>query len=824
MHLILRTVASALLLTLLVIFIAIEQGKAQGQTTTLTIREGLPDTDVTVKQVTYGNGIYLACLIYPVRLYSSLDGINWSKITGPPLGQDSNINAYRQQASIAFGAGRFVLTSDSGRIFSSADLSTWTPSASGTTNNIATVQYLNGNFYAVGDAGLFLSSPDGLTWTMRTIGVPNPGYDYQEVLYGNGHLVITSVVPHVVYDSSSAGWRADSSRQFNEHGFARGRFYEFSVNSNMVSTDMQNWSPISVAPDAGAGFAVFEDSTQVYLLSGNYDVINGSQVWDGRISVSPDGINFGPINSKRVAGQGGGAYFNHRYFIYPGTAHSLLTGSADGVHFYTQGSNKSLLATNGLINVKLTLTADGAYIYTSEGFTNWIPRDTISGVATLFYDGNDFWAVGTETFTSPDGITWTEKGASVHAFNGMAYGSGTYIAWGPGDEYGDSLWYSSDGANWAHSTTPQGVVIPRAPPTTIPYGSVVRVRILNGHIFIFATGGTLYSTDASSYGFMPDGLPGGDIAYDADSARYYFLGVGTDSVGKKTIITASVTDPATGAGARSVVGSLTGPAADAGVSGFYTFAYGHGHFFTTFDDGSFPPYPSTYLLYTSDQLHWESRLLDRQMEISSSLAANDTMAIEGTHAYEIIASFSNGSVLPVTLLNFQAAAQDNTKALLTWQTASEQASRHFIVQRNGGVNTYSWDSIGVVPAAGNSNSLLNYTFTDQYPLMGANYYRLALVNADNNRQYSEVREVSIIRDAAITVYPNPAREQLVIQRTIDNGAGIVMLYDAEGRVVLQRALTGTGLTLSLGHLAAGAYQLIIRQPNAAVYRQQILHY
>jgi hypothetical protein len=828
MTLILRTLASALLLILLVTIIPGGQAEAQAPLPGFTIRKGLPDADVTVKQVTYGNGIYLACLIYPVRLYSSHDGIDWSEITGPPLGPDYSLDDYRQQASVAFGAGRFVLTSDSGRIFSTTDLSTWTQSASGTTNNIATVRYLNGNFYAVGDAGTFLSSPDGVTWTTRTTGVPNPGYNYQEVLYGNGHLVITAVTPHVVYDSSSAGWTADSSRSFDEHGFARGRFYEFG--SNMVSTDMHTWSPLSVASDAGGGFSVFEDSTQVYLLSGDYDEINYSQVWEGRISTSTDGINFGPINSVRVAGQGDGDYFNHRYFIYPGDAHAALTGSADGAHFYMQGSTDALLATNGQIYVKLTLTGDAAYIYTSQDLTNWISRDTIplSGVGNLIYDGNQFLAVGAETFTSPDGITWTDKGASPHGFYGIAYGSGLYIAWGPGDGNGnDSLWYSSDGASWALSATPQGSGVPYEPPSTVPYGSVLRVRILNGNIFIFATARGFYGTDPSNYNFTTTGQQGGDVAYDADSGRYYFIGLGTDSVGAPVILTASMTDPATFAGVRTTVGTLTGPAASfglGGVSSFDGFAYNHGHFVTTFDNYNFNPYPYTYLLSTSDQVHWESQLLDREMQINSWIGKNDTIAIEGTHAYEILEAFSNPSPLPVTLLNFQAVAQDNTRALLTWQTASEQNSRFFVVQRNAGVNTYSWDSIGAVPAAGNSSSLLSYNFTDEHPLTGSNYYRLALVNADNSRQYSEVREVSIGEDAAITVYPNPARAQLIIQRTIDNGDGSVMLYDGDGRVVWQGVLTGTSLTLSMDHLAAGVYQLMIRQANGGVYRKEILHY
>lgn len=829
MTLILRTLRAALLLTAFMIVIAGKKAQAQGSAPVFTIREGLPDTDITVKQVTYGNGVFLACLIDPTRLYTSSDGIYWTKITGPPLGADTNVNNYKQNASIAFGAGRFVLTSDSGRIFSSADLASWTPSASGTTNNIATVQYLNGNFYAVGDAGTFLSSPDGLTWMARTTGIGNPLDNYQEVLYGNGHLVLTAVTPHTVYDSSAGGWTADSSRPFNEHGFARGHFYEFSVDSNLVSADLHNWSPFSVASDAGNGFAVFEDSAHVYLLSGGYDTINSSLVWDGRISSSDDGLNFGPINPTRVFGGGGGAWFNHRYFVFPGTGHAPLTGSGDGVHFSVQGSTRAFLSTNGHIYVKLSLTTDAAYLYTSSDLINWTARDTIGGVAGLTYDGTQFWAVGTETYTSPDGITWTNKGPSAHPFTGITYGNGTYIAWSPpGAIAADSLWYSPDGINWTQSTTPTASPMPREPPSTVPYGDVRRARFLNGNIVVLADAGVLYSTDPGNYNFTSAGSPLGqsvaDVTYDADSGKYYFLGVGGVNGSGTVLLTTPATDLATTDGRFVTVDTIYGPADSVGLSSPNAFAYNHGHWVTVFDDGAFPPYPNSYLLWSSDGVHWDSRMLDRETRFASMLTGIDTFAIEGTHNYEILANFSGSTPLPVTLLNFRAVAEDNTRVLLTWQTASEQNSRRFIIQRNAGTDAQNWDSIGSLPAAGNSSILLGYSFTDEHPLTGNNYYRLVLINADNSSQFSQIRQVLIEGIVGISVYPNPARDQLVIQRTSDDGEGAVMLYDAAGRVVLQGVLTGISLTLPMEQLAAGVYQLTIRQPDGKVYRREILHY
>jgi hypothetical protein len=83
MPLILRILRSALLLSALLIALAGGKAQAQGPVPVFTIREGLSDTNVTVQQVIYGDSTFLACLIHPTCLFTSHDGVNWSKIVDP---------------------------------------------------------------------------------------------------------------------------------------------------------------------------------------------------------------------------------------------------------------------------------------------------------------------------------------------------------------------------------------------------------------------------------------------------------------------------------------------------------------------------------------------------------------------------------------------------------------------------------------------------------------------------------------------------------------------------------------------------------------------
>lgn len=831
--------SSVLLLTLLCIIFFCLKTNAQGSAPQLTIAEDMPDTDVVVRQVTYGNGVFLACLIRPTRLYKSVDGVYWSKIAGPDLGADTNINDYKQVPSLAYGAGRFVLVSDSGRIFSSPDLVSWTASASGTTHTLNVVKYLNGNFYAIGDSAAFLFSPDGLTWTPRQIGLGDPTGNYQQILYGDGHLVITAInrmfdsnVAYVVYDSTTGGWTSDSSRFFNSYGFAKGRFYEFARDSISVSTDMQHWSAVSLPSNVLGASDVFEDSAHVYLVAANYDTVLASPVWRSKITSSDDGVNFGPLYPTLVPGTGSGGYFSHRYFVWAGTASGPMAGSADGLHYHVPGSTVSLLATNGGTYVKLSVTADEAYLYTSSDLVNWTPRDTVTGALGLTYDGTKFWAVGSQTYTSTDGISWTNNGLSAHSFAGITYVNGTYVSWAQGNQGlgPDSLWYSTDGMSWTQSATPTTVVDPRAPPQPLDYGHVRRVRFFNGHIFVVANGLIMYSTDGGAnysvdYAGNVLGQNLADVAYSADSAKYYFFAWNNGN-GTLTpfLTTAPIADPFNPAPQPFLVtDTLYGLPPDMQMDNFYSVEYNLGHFISVVRNRAFPPYPNSYLLYSNDGIHWGSHMLDRETQFTSAIVRSDTFNIEGTHNYHILASFSGSTPLPISLLNFNARAEDNTRVLLTWQTAGEQNSRLFIIQRNAGKPSGAWDSIGYLPAAGNSNLLLNYSFTDEHPLPGYNNYRLLLIDLDKSFKASEIKQVFIGVTARMMVYPNPAKDQLVIQRMDNDGTSAVTLYDAGGRVILTRVFNGYTLTLSLDQLPAGIYHLTVRQPNGDVYQKEILH-
>ena len=833
---------SAVLLTILLLLLTGSEAIAQspGPPPVLTLREGLPASAdlsaIGVTSVTYGNGLFLACLETPTRLYKSVDGVTWLKIAGPYLGSDTNIVDYEQRPFVTFGAGRFVLTSDSGRIFSSPDLVNWTRSVSGTIANILIVHYIDSTFYALGDTATFLSSRDGINWTTEHTGIGDPTGSYKDIIVGNGHQIIMAVnnefdstAKQVQYDKVGGVWAADTLSNFPRLKYAKGRFYQLWLDTLEVSTDFTNWTAASFPDSVGEGLDIFEDSSKVYLVSIKTIPVNNSPADLAYVSSSEDGIHFGDPSFTGVYAERG-AYFNHRYFLVGGRTFGPMVGSGDGFHYHILGSDSDYVAFNGTNYVKMSTNEQEVHLYSSTDFTNWIPRDTLPNVVSLLYDSSKFRALGPETWSSVDGVSWSDDGPPPHPFTGMAYGERRYVAWGFDASGAYSLWYSVDGQNWVESTTPIHISTgPKDPPYVIPFGAVLKVRFYNGTIYVVGSAGViLTSADGLTYSLDYAGNSTGhyltDIVYNPDSARYYIYGsTGVFSAGQLPA-TAVTNDPLVkNLPFQSDTVNGLPPGMLAWGYAISNILYSNGHFAGLVNDNEDPSYPVNYFIWSRDGLHWDSRKLDRESQISGAVVSGDSFRIEGTNNLELIADFSGtGSPLPVTWLQFTASVTSDATVLLNWQTGMEQNSRGFVIQRNTGGAPAAWDSIGWVPAAGNSAVPLSYTFTDNTPKDGFDDYRLLLVNLDGGSQASEIRRVYIGASVNISVYPNPARDQLAIQATGSTGLSIATLYDANGHVVLQQGFSGN-TSLSLERLPAGVYQLTIRLPNGQIYRKEIMH-
>jgi hypothetical protein len=169
------------------------------------------------------------------------------------------------------------------------------------------------------------------------------------------------------------------------------------------------------------------------------------------------------------------------------------------------------------------------------------------------------------------------------------------------------------------------------------------------------------------------------------------------------------------------------------------------------------------------------------------------------------------ATLPVNLKSFTAARRNTYNVELKWETAQEENSKGFDVQRkltNGG-----WQTVGFVATKainGSSNSVLSYEFTDLNNAKGISQYRLRQLDIDGKQSYSLIRAVRGEGQKGKTiVYPNPSSDGKVNVVFEDKEVSRdVSLMDMNGRIIKQWKKVMNN-TLQIENLVTGFYTLRI---------------
>ena len=204
-----------------------------------------------------------------------------------------------------------------------------------------------------------------------------------------------------------------------------------------------------------------------------------------------------------------------------------------------------------------------------------------------------------------------------------------------------------------------------------------------------------------------------------------------------------------------------------------------------------------------------------------------TFPVDSFSQFHLHTGQNPNNPLSVSLLSFNVV-KNGSVSDATWVTAQEENNKHFNVQRStDGVNFETLGTVATKAPNGYSTGELSYSFTDQNPQIGRNYYRLEQVDNDNSIAYSKTVEIVWGADGSVvTIYPNPVTDKLNIDVSIDKVAQLeVRLLDMSGRVIksaMQRSAKGVNnITLDVSDITNGVYGVQILENNAIIHTSKV---
>ncbi len=183
----------------------------------------------------------------------------------------------------------------------------------------------------------------------------------------------------------------------------------------------------------------------------------------------------------------------------------------------------------------------------------------------------------------------------------------------------------------------------------------------------------------------------------------------------------------------------------------------------------------------------------------------------------IVVGMDLGPALPVELLSF-TGQEDNGDVLLQWETATEQATDRFEVQRRDANNDFIL--IGTLAAAGNSSTPQSYSFTDEEPFSGENAYRLRIIYLDGSEAFSDIVTVEIDPTNSLQLIPLSGGQDYRL-----SGAPLgteYLLTDARGAQLSKGSVNAETTDINGNGLPTGVYFLMLRTPNGKAHSFKLM--
>jgi len=161
---------------------------------------------------------------------------------------------------------------------------------------------------------------------------------------------------------------------------------------------------------------------------------------------------------------------------------------------------------------------------------------------------------------------------------------------------------------------------------------------------------------------------------------------------------------------------------------------------------------------------------------------------------------SGATPLGIDLKNI-AATNVGSRNRIDWNTASEKAGDRFELERSIDGNFLK---LADIDAKGQPSA---YSYWDETPVTGVNYYRLKMIDASGKTTYSKTVS-ALVRSGTFTVeaYPNPVRDLLSVKVFGERGSdATISVSDITGKAIRTIRVSEDKTDINMAGLAQGVY-------------------
>lgn len=184
----------------------------------------------------------------------------------------------------------------------------------------------------------------------------------------------------------------------------------------------------------------------------------------------------------------------------------------------------------------------------------------------------------------------------------------------------------------------------------------------------------------------------------------------------------------------------------------------------------------------------------------------------GTNGSGILTN-NGGLVLAIVVSDF-SGREDRSDVVLDWNTASGQTGTSFVIQRSADGRQF----MPIGKTEGNHSQ--SYSFTDANPNPGKNFYRVEVIGATGETDYTSIVEedfAASVSGPPISVFPNPVVNAFTVRFSTEAGLPYTVdIFDRSGKKMQSgQWLSGSG-EIQVGlvrRLTSGIYMIRVSGPR-----------